>query len=178
MMPTERDETLAMTWPADTVPPLVALAPGYTLRAGVEQVAFHQVQASIGFDVTDEMYGALTERAVAACMVLAGAPVAAAVGERRDGGWVELGWVAVSPAHRGEGLGLAICASLTRELLAAGETHLFGSTQDHRLAALRIYFALGFHPVFRKEKAARWRAACRRLSQPYAPDEWGWPPAS
>ena len=53
-LPTERDDTLAMTWPRDGQrPSRVELAPGYALRADVDPVAFKGVQASIGFEVTD-----------------------------------------------------------------------------------------------------------------------------
>jgi len=178
MFPTEREETLAMAWPPGADAPDASPVAGYSLRVGADRAAFESVQAGIGFDVTDAAWTGLSERLVDTAMVLAfgsDEPVAAAAAERRAGGWVELGWVAVSPAHRGRGLGLAVCARLTRRLLETGETALFGSTQDHRLAALRIYFALGFHPVHRDAKRDRWRAVCERIGAPYEPARWRWP---
>ena len=171
-----------MVWPGGGhLDELSDAASDYTVHLQVERPAFQQVQASIGFAVTDDVWDTVTGRLVSDAMVFARTrktrePVAVAVAERRSDGWVEIGWVAVAPAHRGNGLGAVVCASLTRHLLAAGEVRLFGSTHDHRLAALSIYFALGFHPVYRAEKHQRWRAVCRRLQVPFSPDEWGWPP--
>ncbi len=181
MVPIERDETLAMAWPQGRQPPSrIELPPGYTLRTAVDHAAFKGVQASIGFEVSDAAWGTLTERLVSGSMVFAETsethePVAVAAAERVASGWVELGWVAVAPAHRGQGLGLAVCSSLIARLTLADESRLWGSTQDHRLAALRIYFTLGFHPVFRPEKLGRWREVCARLDRPFSRDVWGWP---
>jgi len=150
------------------------------LRTGIDQPAFRAVQRSIGFDVTEAAWSTLAAHLVGASMVIAETtrdrePVAVAAAERRDGGWVELGWVAVAPAHRGRRLGLSVCSLLTRSLIDAGETRLFGSTQDDRLAALAIYFTLGYVPVFRPEKLDRWRRVCNALGVPFSPPGWGWP---
>ena len=167
--PRERPETLAMVWPQTAPPPTSPQLPeGFTLRVGADRAAFASAQATIGFALPHSAWRDLTARLVPDAMVFAaqsatGEPVAVAAAERRDGGWVELGWVAVAPAHRGMGLGLAVCAALTGHLLARGHTRLFGSTQDHRLAALRLYFTLGFRPVLRAENADRWQAVCDRL---------------
>lgn len=56
----------------------------------------------------------LAEPGSAAGEVVFGAPLAAACGLARPGGWVELAWVAVVPAARGRGLGAAVCGALTR----------------------------------------------------------------
>ena len=97
-------------------------------------------------------------------------PVAVAAAEWVASGWMELGWVAVAPAHRGQGLGLAVCSSLIARLTLADESRLWGSTQDHRLAALRIYFTLGFHPVFRACRRDKMAFRERELAPPSA---WG-----
>jgi len=179
MVPMERQDTLAMQWPdAGRMPRRTDLAPGYAFRADPDHAAFAAVQRAIGFEMTPAVWAPLNRTLVEGSMVLvesedAGTPVAVAAAERRLGGWVELGWVAVAPDHRGRGLGLAVCTSLTRALLASGEARLIGSTQDHRLPALAIYFALGFHPVFRAEKVARWQAVCHALRIPYSPARWG-----
>jgi len=173
-----------MDWPQGRQPPSgLEPPPGYALRTAVDRAAFRDVQASIGFEVSDTAWSTLTERLVSGSMVFAETsedhePVAVAAAERVAGGWVELGWVAVAPAHRGQGLGLAVCSALTARLILADESRLWGSTQDHRLAALRIYFTLGFHPVFRPEKLGRWREVCARLDRVFSPDLWGWPSAA
>lgn len=178
MVPLERTETLAMAWPSQAPPPDATVPPGYTVQTGVDCLAFRRVQRSIGFDVTDGAWSTLSENLVRDSMVFAwgsGSPVAVAAAEHRADRWVEIGWVAVSPAHRARGLGLAVCGALTRSLLEAGDRRLFGSTQDSRLAALKIYFTLGFHPVFRAGKGARWRDVCERLRVPFTPRQWSWP---
>ncbi len=179
-IPPERAETLAMIWPSQAPLPEPARLPrGVGLRLGVDHAAFVAVQDTISFSVTASAWAGLLERLAAGAMIFAeitetGEPIAVAAAEHRDGGWVEPGWVAVAPAHRGLGLGLAVCTALTRHLLTSGHRHLVGSTQDHRLAALRIYFTLGFRPAYRPEKAERWRTVCRQLEWPYR-EGWAWP---
>jgi hypothetical protein len=68
-----------------------------------------------------------------------------------------------------------VTPSYALRLVDAGETRLFGSTQDDRLAALAIYFSLGYVPVFRPEKLDRWRRVCNALGVPFSVAEWGWP---
>ena len=68
-----------------------------------------------------------------------------------------------------------VCSALIRQQLASGEQRIFGSTQDERLAALRIYLEIGFHPVHREDKVERWRAICDHLGWPFTPRLWGWP---
>ncbi len=167
--PVERDDTLQLLWPAGAAAPRVELPPGYRLRAAIDRRAFVQVQASIGFAVTNEAWTTLVADLVDGAMTFATTapgkePAAVVTAERRPRGWVELGWVAVDPGHRGRRLGRAVCASVTERLLASGERRLFLSTQDHRLAALAIYLQLGFQPVLRAEKRERWRAVARQLA--------------
>ncbi|HMN29017.1 MAG TPA: GNAT family N-acetyltransferase, partial [Caldilineaceae bacterium] len=49
----------------------------------------------------------------------------------------ELGWVAGDPAHSGQGLGLVVCAAVTRRLLAIGYRNLHLYTEHWRLAAIK-----------------------------------------
>lgn len=172
-MPVERSETLAMVWPlAGAVPEGQEAG----VRSGVDRAAFCRVQSAAGWTVTDTQWAQLTHDLVEESMVVVHAPhaVAAACALHRPHGWVELAWVAVAQGHRGRGLGARVCASVVRRLLARGHTRVFGSTQDHRLAALHIYLRLGFVPVQRPDRHARWQAVCRALGWPYTPDVWGW----
>lgn len=158
-MPRERPDTLALRWPFGAPPPEARATPGVALRRGIDRDAFCAVQDRIGFVVTDAVWSEV--RLVDGGMVVARdaqGPVAVACAEARAGGWVELGWVAVDPSHRGQGLGRAVCSALVTALLEGGHTLLFGSTQDARVHALRIYLDLGFAPVERPDKAARWAA--------------------
>jgi mycothiol synthase len=71
----------------------------------------------------------------------------------------ELGWVAADPAHRGRGLGRAVCLAVLRSAGAAGHGEIFLRTDDHRRPAIRLYRSLGFVPWLRDPTSAeRWRA--------------------
>lgn len=164
-LPTERDDTLAFFWPQGAPPPEVTCPSGVEVRLGADRAAFEQVQAAIGFVVTDAHWAGIV--LVDDGMVVAeadGQPVAVACAESRDEGWSELAWVAVAPACRGRGLGRLVCSALIAHLLAHGHDRIVGSTQDHRLHALRIYLGLGFRPLERPEKAERWAAVHAALA--------------
>jgi mycothiol synthase len=76
----------------------------------------------------------------------------------------ELGWVAGDPKHRGKGLGLAVCAAVVKRLIDAGYFNVFLLTDDFRLAAIRIYFKLGFVPaLITPDMDDRWRTVCAQL---------------
>jgi uncharacterized protein (DUF2132 family)/predicted GNAT family acetyltransferase len=156
-MPVERAETLAFFWPPREPAPSVELPPGFTLVLGPDRAGFVAVQRDIGFVVTEPIWDAMDQVVMAVVHDKAGA-VAVACGVQREAAWVELGWVAVAPEHRGRGLGRAVCSAVVAALLEAGHTRIIGSTQDERVQALRIYLAMGFSPVQRPEKAARWAA--------------------
>lgn len=76
----------------------------------------------------------------------------------------ELGWVAADPAHAGKGLGMAVCAAVTRRLISAGYTDIRLQTDDWRLPALKVYLKLGYKPMLYCDgMAERWRAIKRQL---------------
>lgn len=78
----------------------------------------------------------------------------------------ELGWVAADPAHRGRGLGKAVCAAVLRAAGAAGNREIFLRTDDHRLPAIRVYLDLGFTPWSDDpDTDARWRAVRSALER-------------
>lgn len=85
----------------------------------------------------------------------------------------ELGWVAADPAHRGQGLGTAVCVAATTRLVQAGYYNVHLYTEHWRLPAIHIYFKLGFVPaLYLPEMYERWRAICAELRQPFEPDAW------
>jgi ribosomal protein S18 acetylase RimI-like enzyme len=180
MFPIEPDDCLAMHWPdASNTPNQSTINSLYALRTGANERSFRKVQAEIGFRVTEDHWQELSHTLVDDLMVFAevrqtGEAVAVTAAGRRPNGIAEVSWVAVSPRHRGRGLGLHICCHLTSRLIAAQE-RVFLSTQDHREQALQIYLTLGFQPVFRIEKVERWRVVCERLGVPFTPANWGWP---
>jgi GNAT superfamily N-acetyltransferase len=77
----------------------------------------------------------------------------------------ELGWVAVSPAHRSRGLGYAVCLAVLHHAARMGFPSIFLRTDDHRRPAIRTYFKLDFEPwLFDDTAAGRWRAMSRVMS--------------
>ena len=177
VVPLERPETVAFVWPEGKPAPDYIDLDGHVVRFAVDRQAFARVQAAIGWRVCEDQWNALTRDLVPDSMVFietGGASVATACALARDDGWAELAWVAVDARHRGKRLGQAVCTAVVSKLLRSGRTHIFGSTQDSNLHALRIYMDLGFHPVQRKGKAARWLAICDQLGHPFAPRLWGW----
>ncbi len=85
----------------------------------------------------------------------------------------ELGWVGTDPAHRGLGLGTAVCAAATERFRLAGYRRIYIKTDDWRVPAIRIYFNLGYVPfLFAPGMAERWRAVCEQAGRPFAPEQW------
>ena len=76
----------------------------------------------------------------------------------------ELGWVAVSPLHRGKHLSAVLCIEVTRRLLAAGYREIYLSTDDWRLPAIKTYLNLGYVPLLcASDMEERWRLAGKNL---------------
>ena len=73
-------------------------------------------------------------------------------------------YVVCAPAHRGRKLGLIACGAVTRYLGESGYDSISLLTDDWRLAAIKIYFDLGFKPVVNRiDMAARWEAVRQQL---------------
>lgn len=71
----------------------------------------------------------------------------------------ELGWVAAHPAHRGRGVGSAVCLAVLHHAQQDEHQQIFLRTDDHRLPAIRTYLRLGFRPWPQdSDTAARWEA--------------------
>jgi len=135
------------------------------------------VQESIGWHVTKNEWQVISKEVVADSMVVifyTGLPVAIACGLLRPKGWTELAWVAVSPKHRGLGLGKMVCSAVVAQLLENKRTKIFGSTQDERLSAIKIYLDIGFYPLYREEKVERWKSICQQLGKSFSPSNWRW----
>lgn len=76
----------------------------------------------------------------------------------------ELGWVAVSPGHRGKRLSSIACAEVTRRFLSAGYRDIYLKTDDWRLPAIKTYLNLGYVPLLcSSDMEERWRLICRNL---------------
>lgn len=78
----------------------------------------------------------------------------------------ELGWVAVHPAHRGRGLGLAVCRAALGFARGAGHGYAYLLTEDFRLPAIGMYLRLGFEPEMADAShPARWAALGQALGE-------------
>ncbi|MFQ5960428.1 MAG: GNAT family N-acetyltransferase [Candidatus Methylomirabilales bacterium] len=84
-----------------------------------------------------------------------------------------LGWLAVDPNYRGQGLGYAVSAAVTQRLLKAGYRHIYLETDDFRLPAIKIYLRMGWIPfVFQEDMHDRWQAVCQQLGWVFSPECW------
>lgn len=73
----------------------------------------------------------------------------------------------VDPKHRAIGLGRALLAATLRRLKDVGCRSAALSTDDFRLAAIRLYLAFGFRPTLTHDShAGRWHEVLRRLGLP------------
>jgi len=178
---------LQMVWPEQrfATPPTVDVPPGYTLRTyrPGDEPGFYHVMALAGWPGwDDEKLRPWIARIPPESwfMILHDATqtiVATAMGlhdhsnDHPFGG--ELGWVAADPAHRGQGLGRAVCAAVTARLIAAGYRNIHLYTEHWRLAAIKLYLKLGYAPfLYTPEMPKRWREICEQLGWPYIPEQW------
>ena len=71
------------------------------------------------------------------------------------------------------GVGKLLVAGVTWRLAGAGYFDFGLGTEDFRLAAISIYFSLGYVPVLDSPDAAeRWRAVCIQIERPFEPEKW------
>jgi len=184
---TAPQQQLQMLWPANllTAPPVIAVPAGYRLRTfsesdlggylsllhGAGFTSFTPESAAewawralpdghffIEYEETDEL--------VATAMATHNpTPVHPNAGE--------LGWVAGSAAHRGKGLGMAVCRAVIQRFQQAGYRRIYLKTDDWRLPAIKSYLKMGFEPfLFMWDMLERWRALCETLGWPFTPEQW------
>jgi mycothiol synthase len=158
--------------------PEVALPPGYRIRSyrpGDAAAWCRLVNEGIGPGWTEEKFEAEMARAVRFSPEdllfaevggeLVGTAWALRHWERpEEVGYVHM--VAVAPAHRGRGLGRALTTAVLRRFREMGLTRATLRTDDHRLAAIKLYLSLGFRPTFsHPSHEARWRCIQARLAR-------------
>ena len=178
---------LKMVWPAHLLdsPPEVHVPDGYTLRTYQpgDEADFYKVMDLAGFkDWDDEtlrpwLFKILPDGWFLIVHAASGEIVATAMANHNPqelhpfAG--ELGWVAAHPEHAGNGLGLAVCASVVQRLLKAGYRTLYLNTDDWRLPAIKIYLKLGFVPfLYAPDMAERWQGVCQQLGWAFTPGDW------
>lgn len=85
----------------------------------------------------------------------------------------DVGWVACHPDHRGQGLGLCLCARVTQRFLDDGYTAIQLHTEYYRLPAIKTYLRLGYVPSAASSYVfGLWEDVCARLDWPLTPDAW------
>lgn len=103
-------------------------------------------------------------------------PVAMASAYARPAFMPEAGmihYVATRPAHAGKRLGYAATIAALRHMVTERWRAAWLSTDDFRLAAIRIYLALGFQPLLTDEShRERWPEVFAGLAAPSLTDRW------
>lgn len=74
-------------------------------------------------------------------------------------------WLATDPVHRKRGLADLCARSATRRLIEAGYDHIWVTTDDERIGALRIFLDIGFEPVCDAQSADRWKSILSALDR-------------
>ena len=92
--------------------------------------------------------------------------VASCVAERESkvGKNCILGWLVCDPSHTGKKLGTIVAATVTNKLAKECCENPLLSTDDFRLAAIRIYLELGWRPyLYKPDMKQRWDDTYIRL---------------
>ena len=77
-----------------------------------------------------------------------------------------LGWLVCDPSHTGKKLGTIVAAAVTNKLAKEGCVDPRLSTDDFRLAAIRIYLDLGWKPyLYKPGMEQRWNETYIRLGR-------------
>lgn len=180
-MPDRQFPQLQMLWSERLLgtPPACALPAGYVLRGyrPDDEPAYLRLLELAGFEGwTAERLGEVLPRVLPGGLFLAvrlASGELAATAMALDNptalhpGGGELGWVAAHPEHRGQGLGVAVCAAAVGCLLRAGYRRIYLLTDDFRLPAIKTYLRLGFVPfLFQEGMEQRWQEVLRQLGWP------------
>ena len=76
-------------------------------------------------------------------------------------------WVAILPAHQGQGLAKPLLAVVCRRLRQSGHTRAYLDTSTGRLPALNLYLKFGFVPEIRHDQdVTAWREVGQHLDHP------------
>ncbi len=177
---------LRMIWPEQRLatPPILPLPAGYVLRTSQpgDEEPFFALMALAGWPGwnAEKLHPWLIRMLPDGGFVIIHAAsntlVASAMALRDcaefgiEGG--ELGWLAVDPAHTGQGLGAIVSAAVTRRFLEHGYRHIHLYTESRRLAALKTYLKLGYvaylDPPAMPAVQERWHTIHQQLARPFA----------
>jgi len=159
----------------DDLPPLPSLPDGYVMRDYIpEDLNPLSELMRAAFDdsqwTSDKLRRVLVDADDVKRIIIiecAGVPAATASArlmpeQHPNSGYVH--WVAVAPAHRGKRLGYIVTLACLYAFRDFGCKDAVLETDDHRLAAIRIYHELGFVPEDRHPThAERWAIVIANL---------------
>jgi mycothiol synthase len=177
-----------LVWPIHRLPvvPAAVLPDGYVLRPCLEH-DLSALRAVIDSDepINDAAWESFRDHIIPGGAFLiveaeSGRPVATASASHNPratrhyfpfGG--EIGYVTVTPAHRGQGLGRAVVARAVGRLIEADYRHIFVGVQGWRLPAVKCYLSLGFVPLLHADELLpRWRRICEQLGWAVRAEDW------
>jgi len=95
-------------------------------------------------------------------------PVATATAwdDENDGSLGVVHMVGAAPEFRGRGLGHAVTIAVLHQMKLNGKSSAILTTDDHRLAAIKMYLRLGFEPVVAdEEQAVRWKQVREKIAE-------------
>ena len=166
----------------DDLPPIV-LPEGYSIRTSREGDARYWaliMGEAFGPEWTEEAFFSYMvdspdyrpDRIFFVCDP-AGAPCATGSAYRSQH-WGEqtgyLHFVGTRPSYAGKRLGYAVSLAALHKFKEEGCVDAVLRTDDFRLAAIKTYLRLGFHPVILHENhPARWRRVLAALGEPHPP---------
>jgi mycothiol synthase len=67
-------------------------------------------------------------------------------------------WLVTDPKFRANGLGNICARCATDHLLKLGYENIWVTTDDDRIAALKIFLKMGFKPVIKRDSEIRWQS--------------------
>ncbi len=183
----KKQNQLQMIWREELQdrPAIVSLPKGYeirTLRPG-DEAGHIAVMREAGFDDWNEEKlnswrdFALPDGIFVVEYISAKKIVATAMATHQPGKLQmsvgEIGWVAASPDHAGQGLGMAVCAAALSMFAQAGYRRIYLKTDDRRLPAIKTYIKLGFCPyLYADGMQERWLSVFEKLQMLPTPGNW------
>jgi ribosomal protein S18 acetylase RimI-like enzyme len=188
-VPARELPALYMIWDGGAARPSVDVSAGYEVSAAPDAHA-DAIRPLIEEDgaLTNAQWTSFVDRVLPGGLFVARVsdrpePVGtvAAIHEPRGGrfyfpGGGQIGYLIVTPAHRGRGLGQALVARAVERLVAGGYRTIWLGVQASRTAAIRTYLSAGFVPFLHAPDPDslefRWREIFARLSRPVEPQRW------
>jgi len=166
-------------------PPTVEIPPGYCLRTyqSGDQTRFFEIMELAGWmgwnseKLKPWLHRILPQGWFMAVENKTG-QIAATCMATHDHTWQhpfcgELGWLGADPVHTGKSLGVVVASAVTKRFIEAEYRNIHLYTEHFRLAAIKIYFKLGYTPFIDYPNSLKtWKNVCKKISWPFTPNLW------